>query len=133
MTSALSLAAVRDMRKAERVTTSRLADIASLAMIAACAVILHRDGLGGGPAFYELDTRLFYFPLANWVGQQLHSSNFPLWLPNIFTGYPIFADGEMGLAYLPQVVLLALLPTPMAMVSTATALKPGLRPSTLTA
>ena len=41
---------------------------------------------------------------------------FPLWLPDIFTGYPIFADGELGLAYLPQLALLYLLPTPAAMV-----------------
>jgi hypothetical protein len=88
----------------------------AIAAIAICALILHRDGLFGGPAFYELDTRLFYYPLADWVGQQLHRGVFPLWLPSIFTGYPIFADGELGLAYLPQLLLLYLLPTPLAMV-----------------
>jgi hypothetical protein len=93
-----------------------LLDPLALCVIAACALILHRDGLTGGPAFYELDTRLFYFPLANWVSQQLHAGSFPLWLPGIFTGYPIFADGELGLAYLPQVLALALLPAPLAMV-----------------
>ena len=70
----------------------------------------------GGPAFYELDTRLFYFPLAQWVSQQLHAGTFPLWLPAIFTGYPIFADGELGLAYLPQVLLLFALRADIAMV-----------------
>ena len=34
----------------------------------------------------------------------------------MFTGYPIFADGELGLLYLPQITLLALLPAPIAMV-----------------
>jgi hypothetical protein len=91
-------------------------DAAALLVIALCALILHRNGLTGGPAFYELDTRLFYFPLANWVSQQLHAGSFPLWLPSIFTGYPIFADGELGLAYLPQVLLLGVLPAPLAMV-----------------
>src|SRR4030095_15054491 len=33
-----------------------------------------------------------------------------------FTGYPIFADGELGLLYLPQVLLLWALPAPIAMV-----------------
>src|SRR5207248_2581522 len=66
--------------------------------------------------FYELDTRLFYFPLAQWVGDQLRGGAFPLWLPGVFTGYPIFADGELGLAYLPQLALLYLLPAPVAMV-----------------
>jgi hypothetical protein len=91
-------------------------DLGSIAAIALCALILHRDGLFGGPAFYELDTRLFYYPLAHWVSQQLQNGVFPLWLPGIFTGYPIFADGELGLAYLPQVALLYLLPAPLAMV-----------------
>jgi hypothetical protein len=91
-------------------------DLLALAVLASCALILHRDGLAGGPAFYELDTRLFYFPMATWVSQQLHAANFPLWLPAIFTGYPIFADGELGLAYLPQLALLGALPANLAMV-----------------
>ncbi len=91
-------------------------DVLAILALAACAVILHRDGLFGGPAFYELDTRLFYYPLADWVAQQLHAGAYPLWLSGVFTGYPIFADGELGLAYLPQVVLLYLLPAPVAMV-----------------
>lgn len=85
-------------------------------MLAFVALVLHRDGLFGGPAFYELDTQLFYYPLAQWVGEQLRSGSYPLWLPGIFTGYPIFADGELGLLYLPQVLLLLVLPTPVAMV-----------------
>jgi len=78
--------------------------------------VLHRDGLFGGPAFYERDTQLFYYPLAQWVGEQLRGGHYPLWLPGIFTGYPIFADGELGLAYLPQVLLLFALPTAEAIV-----------------
>jgi len=93
-----------------------IADLACLGTLAACALVLHRDGLIGGTAFYERDTQLFYFPLAQWVAEQLKGGQFPLWLPGIFTGYPIFADGELGLAYLPQVLLLFALPTPEAMV-----------------
>jgi Bacterial membrane protein YfhO len=117
VSSTLVVAADRDRRNAERAgTRTVLIDAAAIAAIAICALVLHRDGLFGGPAFYELDTRLFYYPLAQWVGQQLEAGVFPLWLPGVFTGYPIFADGELGLAYLPQVLLLYLLPTPLAMV-----------------
>ncbi|MDQ6672502.1 MAG: hypothetical protein M3069_17465 [Chloroflexota bacterium] len=91
-------------------------DALSIVALGVCALLLHRDSLFGGPAFYELDTRLFYYPLTQWAGQQLHAGAFPLWMPGIFMGYPIFADGELGLAYLPHVVLLYLLPTPIAMV-----------------
>jgi hypothetical protein len=116
VSSRLPLAAERETRFVDRGPPNPFVDVAAVSAIAVCALILHRDGLFGGPTFYELDTRLFYYPLAEWVGQQLHAGVFPLWLPGIFTGYPIFADGELGLAYLPQVLLLYLLPTPLAMV-----------------
>jgi hypothetical protein len=116
MSSTLSLTVARSTRSTDDRGRSLLVDVAAVGAIALCALVLHRDGLSGGAAFYELDTRLFYFPLAEWVGQQLHVGNFPLWLPAIFTGYPIFADGELGLAYVPQLALLYLLPAPLAIV-----------------
>ncbi|HEX8968766.1 MAG TPA: hypothetical protein VF937_12850, partial [Chloroflexota bacterium] len=116
MSSTLSLAAARSTWSTDRAARNTIVDLAAIGTIAACALILHRDGLTGGPAFYELDTRLFYYPLTHWVGQQLHRGVFPLWLPGIFTGYPVFADGELGLAYPPQLILLYLLPPPLAMV-----------------
>lgn len=91
-------------------------DALAVLVLVACAVWLHHDGLFGGSAFYELDTRLFYFPLASWVGQQLQAGVLPLWQPQIFTGYPLFADGELGLAYIPQLLILAALPAPEGMV-----------------
>ncbi|MGI9144966.1 MAG: hypothetical protein ACR2IK_00190 [Chloroflexota bacterium] len=112
MSSTLRMPVGREIRR----PPGGLADLAAITVIAISALILHRDGVFGGPAFYELDTQQFYFPLAEWVGQQLHAGVFPLWLPGIFTGYPIFADGELGLAYLPQALLLNLLPAPLAMV-----------------
>ena len=116
MTTTLSPAAEQATRTPPRVQPSTIYDLLAVAALAGCALVLHRDGLFGGPAFYELDTRLFYFPLAQWLSQQLHAGAYPLWLPGIFTGYPIFADGELGLAYLPQVALLALLPAHLALV-----------------
>jgi hypothetical protein len=92
------------------------ADAAAVLMIAGCALLLHWEGLLGGPAFYERDTRLFYYPLAHWVAEQFHAGVYPLWMPDIFAGYPIFADGELGLLYVPQVGLLAWLPTALAIV-----------------
>jgi hypothetical protein len=97
-----------------RLRSAGALDLLCVGVLAGCALILHRDGLVGGPAFYERDTQLFYYPLAQWVGDQLRAGNYPLWLPGIFTGYPIFADGELGLLYLPQVLLLRLLSAPLA-------------------
>jgi hypothetical protein len=69
------------------------------------------DGLVANIVPYERDTTVFYFPLMTWVAQRLHQGEFPLWTPQVFGGYPIFADGEIGLAYPP--VLLALLALPI--------------------
>ncbi len=68
------------------------------------------DGLLEDVVAYERDTTVFYFPLMSWVAQRLHQGELPLWTPQVFGGYPIFADGEIGLAYPP--VLLALLTLP---------------------
>jgi hypothetical protein len=68
------------------------------------------DGLLANVVAYERDTTVFYFPLMSWVAQRLHQGELPLWTPQVFGGYPIFADGEIGLAYPP--VLLALLTLP---------------------
>jgi hypothetical protein len=65
------------------------------------------DGLVANVVAYERDTPVFYLPLMTWVSQQLRGGVFPLWTPQFFGGYPIFADGEIGLAYPPA--LLALL------------------------
>ncbi len=94
----------------------RGADVGALAIFAGAALILHWSGLLGGPAYYERDTQLFYYPLASWVADQLRAGYYPLWMPAIFTGYPILADGELGLLYLPQVALLWSLPTALAIV-----------------
>src|SRR5437868_70968 len=68
------------------------------------------DSLVGSVVAYERDTTVFYYPLMSWVAQQLRQGQFPLWTPQFFGGYPIFADGEIGLSYPP--VLLALLTLP---------------------
>ena len=81
--------------------------VASLLVIISLSLA---DGLLGNAVAYERDTTVFYFPLMSWVGQQLQHGHFPLWTPQFFGGYPIFADGEIGLAYPP--VLLALLSLP---------------------
>ncbi len=74
------------------------------------------DGLLGGIVAYERDTFVFYFPLMRWVSQQLHAGVLPLWTPQVFGGYPIFADGEIGLSYPPALLALWLIPPEQAFV-----------------
>jgi hypothetical protein len=78
--------------------------VAGLLVIVSLSV---SDGLLASVVPYERDTTVFYFPLMSWAAQRLHQGELPLWTPQVFGGYPIFADGEIGLAYPP--LLLALL------------------------
>ena len=74
-------------------------------MLALCSVVLFRDGLFGDTVFFERDTELFYQPLLRWYFDQVHGGHLPLWIPLIFGGYPLFADGELGMLYPPTVAL----------------------------
>src|SRR5947209_521610 len=74
-------------------------ELAPFLVIAACAVVLLRDELFFGRVFYERDTELFYLPLLRWYLGQMQQGHLPLWIPLIFGGYPLFADGELGMLY----------------------------------
>lgn len=81
----------------------------SMAVLLIAVSLSLADGLLGGSVAYERDTTVFYFPLMRWLAEQLHMGIFPLWTPEVFGGYPIFADGEIGLAYPPTLLALLLL------------------------
>ncbi|MBV9543395.1 MAG: hypothetical protein JOY61_03350, partial [Chloroflexi bacterium] len=77
--------------------------------IAALLVIVSvslADGLLSSTVAYERDTTVFYYPLMSWAAQQLRQGTFPLWSPQFFGGYPLFADGEVGLGYPPALLAL---------------------------
>lgn len=68
----------------------------------------------GGPIYFGRDTTTFYYPLTRWAADELKAGRLPLWTPTIFGGYPIVADGEIGLLHPLQVALLLTLDTPLA-------------------
>lgn len=80
-------------------------------MLLAAVLLSPANGFVGGVVAYERDTATFYYPLFTWAAQQLREGQFPLWTPEIFGGYPAFADGEIGLAS--PIVLLALVALPV--------------------
>ena len=89
--------------------------VAPYLVLAGCCLVLFRGGLFSGAVFYQKDTVLFYEPLGRWVADQLKAGHLPLWMPLIFSGYPIFADGELGVLYPPNLVLLLLVPSPLVL------------------
>lgn len=69
----------------------------------------------------QRDTGAFYFPLTVWLAQELASGRLPLWCPLIFAGYPIVADGEIGLLYPPNILMLLLFPVDVAFIAVRSA------------
>src|SRR5579864_4636724 len=100
----------------------RVAQSGVLARCVGFAVLLAAVGLSCANGFidglvaYERDTTVFYYPLFEWASQQIHKGQFPLWCPQMLGGYPLFADGELGLASPLVLVAMYALPPDVAFV-----------------
>jgi hypothetical protein len=54
------------------------------------------------------------YPYLDFYAKELKSGRLPLWTSYISTGYPLFAEGQFGPLYLPNLILFYLFPTPQA-------------------
>lgn len=57
-------------------------------------------------------------PLRHLLGRELRAGRLPLWSPEIYMGYPVQAEGQMGAFYPPNLLLFGLLP-PLAALNLA--------------
>ncbi|MCL5960956.1 MAG: YfhO family protein [Chloroflexi bacterium] len=89
-------------------------DGAALALLLLVAIFVFRTDLTEGRIYYEADTGTYYYPVMATVDRAIDRSSIPLWTRHIFGGYPLFADGEGGVLYPPNVLLLWLLPIQQA-------------------
>ena len=60
------------------------------------------------------DIMHFNFPSRDFLSMSLKSGSFPLWTKDIYNGFPIFAEGQGGFMYLPNLILFGLLPSAAA-------------------
>lgn len=60
--------------------------------------------------FFSSDLRSNEFQLRVYVGKVLHQGKFPLWVPELFCGYPLLGDYMAGLYYPLNLVLFYFLP-----------------------
>lgn len=56
-------------------------------------------------AFFYFDIVGFNLPLRQYLGEQLREGIFPLWCPERFCGFPVFAEGQGGFLYPPNLLL----------------------------
>src|SRR6266536_62888 len=89
--------------------------LAPLGLALATLAVFWSD-LARETAYYGTDTVAYYYPLTSWYAEQLKAGRLPLWLPYIFGGYPLFADGEVGMLYPLNLLAFALLPSDIAFV-----------------
>jgi hypothetical protein len=71
---------------------------AALVMLGA-SLLLHLPAIALGLTPLQDDVRVFYFPLLVATADALKQGTLPLWTPNLFGGYALFADGEAGMLY----------------------------------
>lgn len=71
-----------------------------------------------GMIAHQRDTGAFYYPLSAWFAGELRDGRFPFWCPLIFGGYPLLADGEIGMLYPANVLALLVLSPDLAFVLT---------------
>jgi len=61
-------------------------------------------------AFFILDAMILNYPLRSWAASRMLAGELPLWCPEIACGFPLFAEGQAGVLYLPNWPFFALLP-----------------------
>lgn len=91
-------------------------DALAVVFLALCTVALHWDALRGERLPILNDTIVQNWPFFAWWAEELKRGRFPLWNPYLFGGYPLFANGQVGMLYPLNLVLFAPLPTAAALV-----------------
>ena len=107
-------------RRTPRLPASLLRIVSSLTphlvfLITSCLLLY--PALTSGAVQWEDDTKYFYYPFLATIAAALKVGRLPLWEPGIFGGYPLFADGEGGMLYPPNLIALRLLEPATALVA----------------
>lgn len=80
------------------------------AALAASGLLYHALSWTRGLVASQDDVETFFFPLLAVTAEALRNGHVLLWTPGMFGGYPLFADGESGMLYPLNLLLLPLLP-----------------------
>ncbi len=89
--------------------------IAALAVFVGIAVAFAPDAVFGTGVFWHHDLRHHHFPWRVWGAETWAAGEVPWWAPGAGNGFPLLAEGEGGLLYLPTMLLFVLLPDALAL------------------
>ncbi len=84
-------------------------------LIAAVVVAGAPDAVFSGEVHWAHDLRHHHHPWRHWAASRWALGSVPLWSADVANGFPLFADGQTGVLYLPNILLGALLPSHLAL------------------
>ncbi len=93
------------------------ADILALGALVAAAGAFHAPALLWGLVYHEYDTYLFYYPVMKTAARLFRGDDAVLWTPHLLGGFPLLADGESGVFFPTNALLLLLFPFPLAFIA----------------
>jgi hypothetical protein len=93
----------------------RLAGLAMVAILAAVILGPFLPLLLGQATLFFNDVTELNVPLRHFFGEAWSRGEFPLWCPDVYLGFPLFAEGQAGPLYPPNLLVFALLPAWWAM------------------
>src|SRR6266511_3742353 len=96
-------------RRAGQVLRAVWKPLLAHALLVGAAALIMYPALAAGELRWQDDNKYFYFPFLSRTAAALREGRLPLWEPGIFSGYPLFADGETGMLYPPNLIALRLL------------------------
>ena len=94
--------------------TGRPAWLRDLPWLLALALLpfgVHASVAAGVQTLYFNDVTELHVPIRAFFGNAWAEGRFPLWAPDIYLGFPLFAEGQAGPLYPANWLLFATLPT----------------------
>lgn len=88
-----------------------LPDLLAIELLIAAVLFLFRDAWLDGYVFHEADTSTMFYPIFAALRAALARGELLLWSPELFSGFPLLAEGQTGVLYPLNWVAAALLPT----------------------
>ncbi len=91
---------------------SRWPDLLAVVVLLGCGAVVYWPTINGASIYAESDSLTFFYPAFATLHQSVRDGVLPLWTPYIFGGFPLFAEGQIGALYPPN-LLAAVLGSPL--------------------